>query len=215
MSKWPGKYIIGLTGNIATGKSVVCRMLENLGAYGIDADMVSHRVIAQGAPGHQKVIQAFGGWILDGDGEIDRAKLGRHVFNDPDALQRLEGIIHPLVEQAIDLLVQRASQHVIVIEAIKLLESKLLGACDTIWVTYAPEPAQLARLMQQRNMTEQDALQRIHAQSPQEDKTAAANVIIQNAGSLEDTWSQVLAAWKNIPPVNDTRPAVLDQSMGS
>jgi dephospho-CoA kinase len=215
VSKWPGKYIIGLTGNIATGKSVVRRMLENLGAYTIDADVLSHLVIAQGGPGYQEVINAFGEWILDGNGEIDRAKLGRHVFNDPEALQRLEGIIHPLVDQGIDVLVKRVSQRVIVIEAIKLLESKLLSACDTIWVTYAPEPVQKSRLMQQRNMTEQDALQRINAQPPQEDKTAAADVVIQNAGSLEDTWKQVLAAWRDIPTVLDAKPAVLPKSPGA
>jgi dephospho-CoA kinase len=206
VSNWPGKYVIGLTGNIATGKSAVCKMLEHLGAYIIDADVLSHRAMTKGAPGYQKVIDIFGKWIVDGDGEIDRTKLGRHVFNDPDALRQLEDIIHPLVEHAMDLLIQRASQRVIVIEAIKLLESKLAGACDMIWVTCSPEPVQKARLMQKRNMTEQDALQRIHAQLPQEMKTAAANVVIQNAGSFEDTWKQVVAAWKNVSLVSDTKP---------
>ncbi len=206
VSSWTGKYVIGLTGNIATGKSVVCKMLDHLGAYTIDADALSHRAISKGAPGYQKVINTFGKWILDGNGEIDRVLLGRHVFNDPEDLRQLEGIIHPLVEHAMDLMIWRASQRVIVIEAIKLLEGGLVGACDTIWVTCAPESVQKARLMQKRNMTEQDALQRIHAQSPQEVKTAAANVVIQNDGSLEDTWKQVVAAWKNVPPVPDTKP---------
>jgi dephospho-CoA kinase len=208
VSNWPGKYIIGLTGNIATGKSAVSKMLEHLGAYTIDADALSHCAIAKGAPGYQKVIDTFGKWIVDGQGEIDRAKLGRHVFSDPEDLQRLEGIIHPLVEYAMDLLIRRASQPIIVIEAIKLLESRLAGACDTVWVTCAPEPVQKARLMQKRNMTEQDALQRIHTQSPQEVKTAAANVVIQNDGSLEDTWKQVVTAWKNVPPVSNTKPGL-------
>jgi dephospho-CoA kinase len=198
VSSWPGKYVIGLTGNIATGKSVVRKMLEHLGAYSIDADALSHRAIARGAPGYQKVIDTFGRWIVDGNGEIDRAKLGRLVFNDPEALQQLEAIIHPLVEYGIDLMIQRTDQRVIVIEAIKLLESKLVGACDTIWTTHAPESIQKDRLMQNRNMSEQEALQRIHAQSPQEVKTAAANVVIQNSGSIEDTWKQVVAGWKAI-----------------
>ena len=212
MSNWPGKYVIGLTGNIATGKSVVRKMLEHLGAYSIDADALSHRAIAKGAPGYQKVMDTFGKWIVDGDGEIDRAKLGRLVFNDPEALQQLEAIVHPLVEQAVDLMIKRASQPVIVIEAIKLLEGKLAAACDTIWVTYAPESIQKARLMQKRNMSEQDALQRIHAQPAQEVKTAAANVVIQNSGSFEDTWKQVVAAWKGISPVTDTQPGCHAQS---
>ena len=209
MSNWPGKYVIGLTGNIATGKSVVRKMLEHLGAYSIDADTLSHRAIAKGAPGYQKAIETFGKWIVDSDGEIDRAKLGRLVFSDPQALQQLEIIVHPLVEQAVDLMIRRASQRVVVIEAIKLLEGKLVGACDTVWTTYAPEPIQKARLMQKRNMSEQEALQRIHAQPPQEVKTAAANVVIQNAGSFEDTWKQVVAAWKVVSPVTDTKPVVI------
>jgi dephospho-CoA kinase len=208
VSYWPGKYVIGLTGNIATGKSVVRKMLEHLGAYSIDADALSHRAVAKGAPGYQKVIDTFGRWIVDRDGEIDRPKLGRLVFNDPDALQQLEAIVHPLVEQAVDLMIRRATQRVIVIEAIKLLEGKLASGCDIIWATYAPESVQKARLIQKRMMSEQDALQRIQAQPAQEVKTAAANVIIQNAGSFEETWNQVVAAWKAILPVTDTRPVV-------
>jgi dephospho-CoA kinase len=124
-TKWPEKTIIGLTGNIATGKSVVRKMLEHLGAYGIDADALSHRAIAQGAPGHRAVVDAFGKWVLNASGEIDRNKLGRLVFTDPEAMNTLEDIVHPLVSQAIDIMVKRASQKVIVIEAIKLLESDL------------------------------------------------------------------------------------------
>lgn len=206
MSNWPGKYVIGLTGNIATGKSVVRRMLEHLGAYTIDADTLSHRAIAKGAPGYQLVVDAFGKFILDASGEIDRAKLGRLAFSDPDALKDLEAIIHPLVGQAVDLMIQRASQRVIVIEAIKLLEGKLVSECDTVWTTYAPELVQKARLMQKRGMNEQEAFQRIQAQPPQKVKMAAANVVIQNAGSFEDTWKQVVTAWKVISPITDTSP---------
>ncbi|MBE3068398.1 MAG: dephospho-CoA kinase [Chloroflexi bacterium] len=209
MSNWPGKYVIGLTGNIATGKSVVRRMLEHLGAYTIDADTLSHRAIAKGAPGYQLVVDAFGKFILDASGEIDRAKLGRLAFSDPDALKDLEAIIHPLVGQAVDLMIQRASQRVIVIEAIKLLEGKLVSECDTVWTTYAPELVQKARLMQKRGMNEQEAFQRIQAQPPQKVKMAAANVVIQNAGSFEDTWKQVVTAWKVISPITDTSPLIM------
>jgi dephospho-CoA kinase len=209
VSNWPGKYVIGLTGNIATGKSVVRKMLEHLGAYSIDADALAHRATAKGAPAYQRVVDTFGKWILDDAGEIDRTKLGRLVFSNAEALQRLEAIVHPLVENAIDLMIQRASQHVIVIEAIKLLETKLVSACDAVWVTYAPEKTQKNRLMQKRRMGEQDALQRIRAQSPQETKTAAANVVIQNAGSFEDTWKQVVSAWKSVSPGSVTSPAVV------
>jgi dephospho-CoA kinase len=212
VSNWPGKYVIGLTGNIATGKSVVRRMLEHLGAYSIDADMLAHRAIAKGAPGYPPVIEAFGKFILDPSAEIDRAKLGRIVFSDPEALKQLEIITHPLVGHAVDIMVQRASQRVIVIEAIKLLEGKLVSACDTVWVTYAPEAVQKKRLILKRGMSEADAVQRIQAQSPQEVKTAAANVVIQNIGSFEDTWKQVVAAWKVISPITDTLPVIMKKS---
>jgi dephospho-CoA kinase len=201
MSAWPGKYVIGLTGNIATGKSVVRKMLEHLGAYGIDADALGHRAIAQGAPGYQPVVDEFGRWVLASDGQIDRDKLGRVVFSDPDAMTQLESIVHPLVGQAVDILIRRSSQSVIVIEAIKLIESGLARKCDTLWVTFTPQELQLARLMQKRNMTEALARQRINAQPLQEKKTAVANVVIHNDGSFEDTWGQVTEAWNKIFPV--------------
>jgi dephospho-CoA kinase len=150
LSSVPRKYIIGLTGNIATGKSVVRRMLEHLGAYTIDADALSHRAIAKGAPGYQPAVEKFGKWILGKDGEVDRNKLGGIVFRDSAALAELESIIHPLVRQAINVLVKRASQPVVVIEAIKLLESELRKTCDTIWVTDAPEDIQIERLIRKR-----------------------------------------------------------------
>lgn len=214
MSSWPGKYIIGLTGNIATGKSVVRRMLEHLGAYTIDADSLSHRAIAKGAPGYQPVIENFGKWVLDKDGEIDRTKLGNLAFSDPLALEKLEDIIHPLVHQAVDILVKRAGQRVIVIEAIKLLESELRQMCDTIWVTYAPEEVQVERLMRKRNLKRDEARQRISAQSAQGEKIAAAHVVIRNIGSYDDLWKQVSNAWKQVvPSVESTQPTIIKQGV--
>src|SRR5512142_578725 len=125
VSKWAGKYVIGLTGNIGTGKSVVRRMLEHTGAFGIDADAFSHRAIAKGAPGYGRVVETFGRWVVGPDGEIDRAKLGRLVFADPSGLAQLEAIVHPLVLQAVDYMVQRTDKPVVVIEAIKLLEANM------------------------------------------------------------------------------------------
>lgn len=200
MSKWAGKYVIGLTGNIGTGKSVVRRMLEYLGAYGIDADALGHRAMAAGAPGYQAVIEAFGRWILAPDGEINRGRLARIVFAEPEALAVLERILHPLVIEAIDLLIQRNCQPVVVIEAIKLLEAQLHSACDSIWVTYAPPEVQLSRLVEKRRMSESEAWQRINAQPPQEDKMAAADVVIRNTASLAHTWEQVKEAWQQQVP---------------
>ena len=202
----PGKYVIGLTGNIGTGKTVVRRMLEHLGAYTIDADALSHRAIARGAPGYQPVLELFGKWILAADGEINRKKLGDLVFRDPSALAELERIVHPLVNRATNVLVKRASQPVAVIEAIKLLEGDLLNICDSIWVTYAPQVVQIERLTRKRNISREEALQRIHAQAPQEEKIAAANVVIRNIGSYDDLWNQVSQAWKKSVPAPERIP---------
>ena len=204
MSNWPGKYVIGLTGNIATGKSVVRRMLEHLGAYTIDADALSHRVIAKSAPGYQPVVNTFGTWVLNKDGQIDRDKLGRLVFADAQALKQLEDIIHPYVGQAIDILARRATQRVVVIEAIKLLESGLRNLCDSIWVTDAPQHVQIERLIRKREMSPETALQRVHSQSAQKQKLAAAHMVITNTGSYENLWKQVSGAWKSTLPSQET-----------
>lgn len=200
MSAWPGKYVIGLTGNIATGKSVVRKMLEHLGAYGVDADALVHRAMAKGAPGYAPVVETFGRWILNPEGEIDRARLGKIVFSDAEALAQLEAIVHPLVHQAVDALVRLSEQPVIVLEAIKLVESRLREACDSLWVTYAPPEIQLARLVQKRGMSPEIAHQRIGAQPPQEAKLAMADVVILNDGSYEALWRQVLNAWRKAVP---------------
>jgi dephospho-CoA kinase len=195
-----GKLVIGLTGNIATGKSVVRRMLEHLGAYTIDADALTHRVYAKGAPGYQQVIDKFGKWLLNKDGEIDRVKLGNLVFSDAEAMRQLEDVVHPLVRQAADILVKRATQAVVVIEAIKLLEGDLRNVCDSIWVTNAPEAIQVERLMKKRGFTQEQARERIHMQSPQNQKITMANMVITNTGSFDDLWKQVSEAWKEVVP---------------
>jgi dephospho-CoA kinase len=215
MGGWAGKYVIGLTGNIATGKSVIRRMLEHLGAYGIDADALSHRAMARGAPGYAPIVKLFGTYILDEDGQIDRARLGRLVFADPQALQALEQILHPLVRQAVDLLVRRAPQKVIVIEAIKLLEGDLRQVCDAIWVTHSNPIAQLSRLKQKRRMSDADARQRIDAQSSQQEKVAAADVVIENSGSIEAAWRQVNDAWHQTVPMGaEPQPAAVPAAAG-
>jgi dephospho-CoA kinase len=181
-------------------------MLEHMGAYGIDADSLAHRAIAKGAPAYQPVIEIFGKYILDPDGQINRTKLARLTFGDQEAITQLERIVHPLVEQATDLIIRRSNQPVIVIEAIKLLESSLHSYCDSIWVVYAPSEIQLTRLVQKRHMTEVEARQRMEAQPSQESKMAAANVVIRNVASYEDTWRQLTAAWQKFVPAGESAP---------
>jgi dephospho-CoA kinase len=188
-------------------------MLEHLGAYTIDADALSHRAIARGAPGYEPVLLTFGRWILDGGGEVDRAKLGNLVFHDPAALTQLEAIIHPLVRQAIEILMQRTPRSVVVIEAIKLLEGELKGWCDGIWVTYAPRALQIERLTAQRGLSHDEALRRVDAQGPQTDKIAAADVVIRNTTSMGDLWKQVVQAWEaHVPVVEQPQPPAAEET---
>ncbi len=192
---WTGKTIIGLTGNIAMGKSLARQLLKELGAFTIDADQVAHSVIRRGQPAHAAIVQTFGSCVLGADDEIDRSKLGEIVFAEPTALRQLEAITHPAVRRRIEALVRAAEADVVVIEAIKLLEGALREAVDAVWVVDAPPASQLSRLVEQRGMTKAVAQQRIAAQNSQAEKLAAADVIIRNAGSLAEMRAQVMAAW--------------------
>ncbi len=200
MSAWPGKFVIGLTGNIGAGKSVVRKMLEHLGAYGIDADALAHRAIARGAPGYDPLVKMFGRWILRPNGEIDREKLGRLAFADPEAMRRIEEVIHPLVGQAINWLVTHSPKDVIVIEAVKLLETDLRRSCDSIWVVTAPREQRILRLISKRKMRAADARQRVDAQGSDDAKIAAADVVIYNDETFDKTWLQVKKAWEAVVP---------------
>lgn len=198
MSRWPNKYVIGLTGNIAVGKSIVLKMLQHLGAYTIDADSLAHQTMLPNAPAYKPVVDTFGKMIIGADGRIDRAALGRIVFANPDALQKLEAITHPIIRQGINALVTRAQQRVIVIEAIKLVEGGLAEMVDAVWVVDAKPQTQYKRLVLQRKMSEADAKQRILAQGQQAEKLKRANVVINNDGDIEATWKQVQAQWQDI-----------------
>ncbi len=211
MGRWANKYVIGLTGNIATGKSVIRQMLQHLEAYTIDADSLSHRAMAPGAPAYKPIIDTFGQFILDADKNINRGMLGNIVFSNPEALARLEAIVHPVVNGAINALVSRAPQKVVVVEAIKLLEGDLAQAVDEVWVVDASPENQYKRLVERRKMPEAEARQRIAAQGAQFDKLGKANVVIKNDGNIEETWQQVQAAFANIqaklqPPVPASPP---------
>lgn len=199
MGRWANKYVIGLTGNIAVGKSVVRTMLQHLGAYTIDADGLTHQAMAPGAPAYKPIIDTFGQFILTPEKQIDRNMLGSIVFSNPAALAKLEAITHPIIGAAINALVSRAQQPIVVIEAIKLLEGDLGKAVDAVWVVDAKPETQVKRLVEKRKMSEADARTRLAAQPPQADKLAKANVVVNNEGNPEETWKQVQAAWAQIP----------------
>jgi dephospho-CoA kinase len=196
--KWSDRFIIGLTGNIGTGKSLVRRMLQALGAYGIDGDLLAYQAALPGSGGYTQIITVFGKEILCRDGSIDRKKLARIVFDSPSLLTRLEGIIHPIVLADIDRLLEENPSPVSVIEAIKLLETDLSWQCDSIWVTVSSPETQYLRLTKDRGLSPEAARQRISAQNDADIKIKAAQVVLNNNGAIADLWKQVADAWNSV-----------------
>jgi dephospho-CoA kinase len=191
-------YLIGLTGNIATGKSTVAKMLEELGATVIDADALVHELQRSGTSVFNDIVAAFGPGILDRAGKIDRKALGSIVFADPDKLRVLESIVHPAVLIESARRIMEAPTPIVVYEAIKLIEAGRAEICDALWVVTARSGVQLQRLMRDRQMSEAEARQRIAAQPPQSEKIARATVVIDNSDALVDTRQQVETAYRAI-----------------
>ena len=190
------KTIVGLTGNIAVGKSAVLALLAELGADIIDADQVAHQVLRAGGAAYAAVVQAFGAGILGADGEILRGALGKIVFAEAAQLQRLESITHPAIRIEIARQLQEAQAPVVAIEAIKLLEGPLKRKVDRIWVVHASPALQLARLMQTRGFSEAEAGRRIALQNSQADKLRQADLVISNEGDLASLRAQVEQAYR-------------------
>jgi dephospho-CoA kinase len=194
------RVLVGLTGNIATGKSEVARMLAELGACVIDADRVAHQLMQRHGPAYNGVVDAFGQEILADDGTIDRPKLGTIVFRDPAALRRLEAAVHPATIAEVDRRIAQAAAPVVVVEAIKLIEAGMHRGYDTLWVVTAPRSLQIARLVANRGLTEEQATLRVDAQPPQEEKAVLADLVIVNDRDLAALWTKVKAAWTQLRP---------------
>jgi len=197
--------IVGLSGGIGTGKSRVSALLRELGAAVECADEIVHALQAPGAPGLAAIEKHFGPQFLLPSGELDRAKLGEHVFRDAEARRALGQLIHPLVQRE---LARRVASHaqggraVIVADIPLLLEGgdprERPGALpfDVIALVYAPEAVQLERIMERDGLSRESAQRRIRAQRPIEEKRALADEIIENAGAWEDTARQVRALYE-------------------
>jgi len=191
LRKPQGKTIIGIIGNLGTGKSTVRRMLERLGALGIDADGLVHRSLLSNSPLYHDIVNRFGKRILKEDKTIDRAKLASLVFQDKNSLLDLERLTHPAVERAVESLIHNARRPVIAIEAIKLLESRLAGLCDSIWLVNAPQETLIERITHGRKMTRQQAIERLRHQLSDNLKSRSVDVMISNDHSVFHTWKQV------------------------
>ena len=172
------KRVLGITGNIASGKSYVRQYLENGGAVTVDADLLAQETYLPGNPAYQPVLEAFGSDLKMPDGQISRGKLGRIVFRDADALAQLEKIIHPIVRERARQIIEDSDATLVVLEAIKLFESAMDQDCNQIWVVDADEKTRLERLMTTRGLEEKEAWRRIQSQPPQAEKIARAHRVI-------------------------------------
>jgi dephospho-CoA kinase len=192
-------YVIGLTGNIATGKSTVAAMLRRLGACVIDADDLVHDLLRAGTEVNRRVVARFGAEVRAPSGDIDRAKLGALAFADAKALADLEGITHPAVVAESLRLIAACDRPVCVVEAIKLFEANMHRTCQAVWVVTSSREQQVERLMRTRGLSAAQAEFRMDAQPPASAKVARADVVIDNTQGLAETWAQVVRAWNAIP----------------
>jgi len=196
------KYVIGLTGNIASGKSTASAMLREMGAHVVDADKVAHEVMEPGQPVYDAIVAHFGSSILTVEGQIDRRALGAIVFADAGKLSQLEHISHPVVLERIEQWLQEISEGILVVEAIKLLEARLWLRCDAIWVTSCTRAQTLPRVMA-RGLTELDSRRRIDSQPQLCHKLSAAHVLVDNSQGFGELQKQLRYAWERIPDINN------------
>ena len=189
--------IIGITGNIACGKTAVGHMLLELGAERyIDADAVVHKLYQRGQALAVKVAEAFGPGVVASNGNIDRKTLGAIVFQDDEAMRRLEAIVHPAVGQALaDELASVTPSGIVVIDAVKLLEGGSGKLAQSKWMVVCPEELEYARLVARNQLNPEEAWARIRAQPSVVDRLPLVDEVIDNSGSLDDTRKQVAAAY--------------------
>ncbi|MEI2786033.1 MAG: dephospho-CoA kinase [Candidatus Nanopelagicales bacterium] len=189
---------IGLTGGIGSGKSTVASLFADLGAVVIDADAIAREVVSVGSDGLRALVEAFGPGILAPDGSLNRQRLADIVFADPAARATLNAITHPRIGARTAELINALPADAVVIHDVPLLvELGMQDAYDLVVVVDAPDDVRLDRLVA-RGHTPQDAAARIAAQAPRDARLAAADVVIDNSGSLDDLTGQVVTAWPTV-----------------
>jgi len=186
--------VVGLTGGIASGKSMVSKILRSLGAHIVDADIIARELVKPGFPAWKEIVEKFGKHILLPDGNINRSLLGQIIFQDPEKRQILNSILHPrIIEEAkrqIEELVKKHPDDLIVFDAALLIELGAHQLVDRVILVYVPVEIQIERLMKRDGLTREEALQRINAQMPGEEKRKFADYIIDASGSEEDVRRQ-------------------------
>ena len=194
--------VIGITGNIASGKSSAARMFEELGARIIDADEIARVVVEPGEPAWKEIVGEFGKGILEPGGAIDRKRLADLVFSDENRRKRLNEITHPRIMERIRGLVreyEKENTPVVMIEAALIADKDGLGGLmDALIVVTADEETEIGRLMERKGYSREEAVSRLRAQTPAEEKIKHGDYVIENSGTIEDTRARVKAVWKAI-----------------
>jgi dephospho-CoA kinase len=193
---------VGLTGNIASGKSHAALRFVELGAHLIDADLLVHQLLAAGTGTHNRIVDAFGKGILDKDGSIDRAKLGRIVFFNTEKRVLLNNLTHPDVHaeilRRIFELEQSSARGIIIVDAALMVETGSYKMFDRIIVVTCEPILQISRLMCRDNITEEEARARIESQMPAKEKVKVADYTIDTSGTLRQTHEQVEAIYRDL-----------------
>lgn len=188
--------IIGLTGSIASGKTLITDYLRSKGAFVLCADEVSREVVLPGKPGYKAIIKEFGKAYLRGDGSLDRKKLADRVFSDHTALEKLNQTLHPIIKQAVMERLADATVKTAVISAPLLIEAGWQGWMDEVWLVVAADGLRLERLMKRDGLSKEEAYARMKAQMPQAEKKTYADAIIENSGDTGETLNIVSELWE-------------------
>ena len=189
--------VIGLTGGIGTGKSEVARILEEIGAYIIDADRLGHSAYLPHSEIWEEVVKEFGDGVLLPDEEIDRKKLGSIVFNDPVQLAKLNEIMHPRMGQMVANIIEGLDAEVVVVEAALLLEAGWDALVDEVWCTGASEDIVIDRLGSRNGLNKEEAQKRINAQMSVDERKSRSQVMIENNGDLAQLTTVIEQIWEN------------------
>ena len=189
--------MVGLTGGLASGKSTVARMLAERGAVVVDADVLAREAVAEGSPAWEQVVEEFGTGVLAADGSLDREVLADVIFEDEARRRRLEEIVHPEVFRGLAERVEelRGTEAVVVFDAALLVETGFDEACDVVVVVDAPAGQQLERAIERGGLEPADAERRIAAQVSGSERQSRADIVIRNAGSLEELERAVDDLW--------------------
>lgn len=193
---------VGLTGSIAVGKTYVCGIFRELGTFALDADLTAREVVAPGTKGLGLIVEKFGAGVLQANGELDRAKLGAIVFGDEAKRQLLNSIVHPLVIKAQnDWLMTRERENpqgIAIIDAALMIESGGWRRFEKLIVVWCEPAIQLERLVLRNDLTTEEALRRINAQMPQEEKKRYADFLIDTSSGFADTRRQVVEIFERL-----------------